>query len=97
MGEAKRRKETGAPPPQKGKSNKLLYAGIGLLALAAVLLGVFFLTAPPKPTSDGLPVAAPNAEDFPAQWVPRMHRSWCVNLLTTNAPPAATLPLPASS
>ena len=37
MGEAKRRKETGAPPPQKGKSNKLLYAGIGLLALAAVL------------------------------------------------------------
>ena len=67
MGEAKRRKETGAPPPQKGKSNKLLYAGIGLLALAAVLLGVFFLTAPPKPTSDGLPVAAPNAEDFPAQ------------------------------
>ena len=67
MGEAKRRKETGAPPPQKGKSNKVLCAGIGLLALAAVLLGVFFLTAPPKPTSDGLPVAAPNDEDFPAQ------------------------------
>ena len=43
MGEAKRRKETGAPPPPKAKSNKPLYAGIGLLVLAAVLLGVFLL------------------------------------------------------
>ena len=67
MGEAKRRKETGAPPPRKAKSNKPLYAGIGLLVLAAVLLGVFFLTAAPEPTSDDLPVAAPNADDFPAQ------------------------------
>ena len=63
MGEAKRRKETGAPPPPKAKSNKPLYAGIGLLVLAAVLLGVFFLTAAPEPTSDELPVAAPNAEE----------------------------------
>ncbi|MBU2953636.1 DsbA family protein [Marinobacter sp. F3R08] len=67
MGEAKRRQETGAPPPRKAKSNKPLYIGVVVLVLAAVLLGVFFLTAAPKPTSDDLPVAAPNASDFPAQ------------------------------
>lgn len=67
MGEAKRRKETGAPPSQKAKTNTPLYAGIGLLVLAAVILGVFFLTAAPQPTSNDLPVAAPDAGGFPAE------------------------------
>ena len=38
-----------------------------MLVLAAIILGVVFLTAAPKPTSDGLPVAGPNAEPFPSQ------------------------------
>nr|WP_297397551.1 thioredoxin domain-containing protein [uncultured Marinobacter sp.] len=67
MGEAKRRRETGAPPPQKRKSNKPLLVGIGVLVIAAVAFGVVFLTAAPQPSSDALPVAAANAEPFPAQ------------------------------
>lgn len=65
MGEAKRRKETGAPAPRKA-SNKPLYIGVTLLVLAAVVLGLFFLTAQPEPTSDELPVAGANADPFPA-------------------------------
>ncbi|WP_273207762.1 DsbA family protein [Marinobacter subterrani] len=67
MGEAKRRKETGTPSSGKPKSNKPLYIGIGVLVLAAVVLGVVFLTASPAPTSDELPVAAADAAPFPAQ------------------------------
>lgn len=67
MGEAKRRKETGAPPPGSSKSRKPLYIGIGVLVLAAIGLGVAFLTASPDPTSDELPVAAADAAPFPAQ------------------------------
>ncbi|NMT61994.1 DsbA family protein [Marinobacter orientalis] len=67
MGEAKRRKETGAPPPRKQKDRKPLYAGLGVIILVFVAVGVFFLTASPDPTSDGLPVAASNADPFPAQ------------------------------
>jgi protein-disulfide isomerase len=66
MGEAKRRKETGAPPPGRPKSNQPLYIGIGVLVLAAVVLGVVFLTASPAPGSDELPVAAADAAPFPA-------------------------------
>ncbi len=66
MGEAKRRKETGAPAPRKA-SNKPLYIGVALLVLAAVVLGLFFLTAQPEPTSDELPVAGANADPFPAE------------------------------
>ncbi len=66
MGEAKRRKETGTPAPRKA-SKRPLYIGAGLLILAAVLLGLFFLTAQPEPTSDDLPVASANAEPFPAE------------------------------
>lgn len=66
MGEAKRRKETGAPAPRKA-SNKPLYIGVALLVLAAVVLGVFFLTAQPEPTSNELPVAGTNADPFPAE------------------------------
>ena len=67
MGEAKRRKETGAPPLRKGKSNTPLYIGIGVLVVAAVVFGLVFLTAAPEPTSDELPVASADAEAFPAQ------------------------------
>lgn len=67
MGEANRRKKTGAPSPRKTSSKKPLVIGVSVLVLAAIVLGVFFLTASPKPTSDELPVAAPNAEAFPEQ------------------------------
>ncbi len=67
MGEAKRRQETGAPPPRKQKDRKPLYAGLGVIVLVFVAVGVFFLTASPSPTSDELPVAAPNADPFPAE------------------------------
>ncbi|WP_417543756.1 DsbA family protein [Marinobacter sp.] len=67
MGEKKRREQTGAPAPRKANSRKPLAIGVTVLVLAAIVLGVVFLTAAPKPTSDELPVAAPNAEAFPAQ------------------------------
>ncbi|WP_298448733.1 thioredoxin domain-containing protein [uncultured Marinobacter sp.] len=67
MGEAKRRKETGAPPPRQTQSNKPLVIVVSVLALAAIVTGAFFLTAAPTPNSDELPVAAPNAEAFPAE------------------------------
>ncbi|SHK30263.1 Protein-disulfide isomerase [Marinobacter antarcticus] len=67
MGEAKRRKQTGAPLPRKTSPRKPLVIGVSVLVLAAIVLGAFFLTAAPKPTSDELPVAAPGAEAFPAQ------------------------------
>ena len=67
MGEAKRRKETGTPPPNRKKDRKSLYIGISVIVLVFVAVGVFFLTASPAPTSDELPVAGPNADPFPAQ------------------------------
>jgi len=67
MGEAKRRNQTGAPQPRKNNSRKPVVIGISVLVLAAIVLGAFFLTAAPKPTSSDLPVAAPGAEAFPAQ------------------------------
>ena len=45
MGEAKRRKETGAPPPNRKKDRKSLYIGISVIVLVFVAVGVFFLTA----------------------------------------------------
>lgn len=67
MGEAKRRKATGAPPPPRQKNRKPLVIGIGVIVLVFVAIGVFFLTASPDPTSDELPVATPNAGPFPAE------------------------------
>ncbi|WP_100638427.1 DsbA family protein [Marinobacter salexigens] len=67
MGEAKRRKQTGAPPPRKTSSKKPLVIGVSVLVLVALVVGVYFLTAAPAPTSSELPVAAPNAEAFPAE------------------------------
>ncbi|WP_417538603.1 DsbA family protein [Marinobacter sp.] len=66
MGEAKRRKETGAQPPRQAQSKKPLVIVVSVLVLAAIVIGAFFLTAAPTPSSDELPVAAPNAEAFPA-------------------------------
>ncbi|MGO1462498.1 MAG: DsbA family protein [Marinobacter sp.] len=67
MGEAKRRKQTGAPPPRKTNSKKPLIIGVSVLVLATVVVSVLFLTASPKPTSNNLPVAATGAEAFPAE------------------------------
>ncbi|WP_144823643.1 DsbA family protein [Marinobacter piscensis] len=67
MGEAKRRKQAGAPPPRKNRSRKPLVVGVAVLVVAAVVLGAFFLTAAPDPTSDNLPVAASGADAFPSQ------------------------------
>lgn len=67
MGEAKRRKQTCAPPTRKKHSKKPLVIGVSVLVLAAIVVGVFFLTAAPKPSSSGLPVAAPGAEAFPSE------------------------------
>lgn len=67
MGEAKRRKETGAPPSARKKDRKSLYLGVGVIVIAFVAVGVFFLTASPDPSSDALPVAAANASPFPAE------------------------------
>lgn len=67
MGEAKRRKQTGAPPPGRKKSRKPLYLGLGVVIVALVVVGLFFLVASPDPSSDELPVAAPNASPFPAE------------------------------
>lgn len=69
MGEAKRRKETGAPAPvpKRQRSKTPLWIGAGVVAVAAVVVAVFFLTRPPAPTSDSLPVAAPETGPFPAQ------------------------------
>lgn len=68
MGEAKRRKATGAPTTAKQEPRKspiVLSSAISIIAIIAI--GVFFLTRPPSPESDSLPVAADNADDFPAQ------------------------------
>lgn len=67
MGEAKRRKQTGAPPPARKKDHKSLYLGVGVIVVVFVAVGVFFLTASPDPSSDALPVAAPDASPFPEE------------------------------
>jgi protein-disulfide isomerase len=67
MGEAKRRKTTGEPASGKTKSNKPLLVGITALIAAAIVLGVTFITAEPESASGELPVAATNAEPFPAE------------------------------
>lgn len=67
MGEAKRRKQTGAPPPARKKDRKSLYLGVGVIVVVFVAVGLFFLTASPDPSSDALPVAAPDASPFPEE------------------------------
>src|SRR5690554_7443356 len=66
MGEAKRRKQTGAPSPASKNSKKPLLITAAVAVVVAVAAALYFLTTPPAPTSDELPVAAANAEPFPA-------------------------------
>ena len=66
MGEAKRRKQTGAPSPARKNNKKPLLIAGALVVVAAVAAALYFLTTPPAPSSDALPVAAPNADEFPA-------------------------------
>lgn len=67
MGEAKRRKQSGDPAPRKNRSRTPLVIGVTVLVLAALVLGLMFLTAAPGPASGELPVAATNADAFPAE------------------------------
>ena len=69
MGEAKRRKQSGAPAPtpKRQRSKTPLWIGAGVVAVIAVVVAVVFMTRPPSPTSDSLPVAASDAGPFPAQ------------------------------
>lgn len=66
MGEAKRRKHTGAPSPRT-TGNRGVVIGIAAVVVIAVVVGLYFLTSGPEPTSDALPVAAPDAQPFPEQ------------------------------
>ena len=66
MGEANRRKHTGAPSPKKNNSRKSIIAGVGTLVLV-IVAGVYVITKPPAPTSTALPVAGDDARPFPAE------------------------------
>ncbi|MBZ2168817.1 DsbA family protein [Marinobacter sp. F4216] len=66
MGEAKRRKTSGSNAP-RGKRGKAVWIGAAVALAAAVVIGLFFVTAPPQPDAEGLPVAAANADPFPAE------------------------------
>lgn len=66
MGEAKRRKQTGAPSPRNNGNRKPAIIAVSAVVAIAVIVGVYAMTRPPAPSSDSLPVAAPNAPDFPA-------------------------------
>ncbi|MBR9872551.1 MAG: DsbA family protein [Gammaproteobacteria bacterium] len=66
MGEAKRRKKTGAPAPRNQGNKKPAYIAIAAVVFVAVIAAVYFMTAPPAPTSSNLPMAAQNADEFPA-------------------------------
>ena len=66
MGEAKRRKQTGAPSPRNTQGRKPLVIVFSLVIGVAVVAALYFATRPPVPSSETLPVAAPDAEEFPA-------------------------------
>ncbi|WP_226609379.1 DsbA family protein [Marinobacter nauticus] len=66
MGEAKRRKQTGVPSPRNTQGRKSLIIVLLLVIGVAVIAGLYFVTKPPAPSSEALPVAAPNADEFPA-------------------------------
>ncbi|RMJ04251.1 Disulfide bond formation protein D precursor [Marinobacter litoralis] len=66
MGEAKRRKQTGAPAPRNQGNKKPALIAIAVVVVVAVIAAVYFMTTPPAPTSSNLPVAAKNADQFPA-------------------------------
>lgn len=67
MGEAKRRTKPGAPSPQPQRSGQVLTIA-GVAAVIALVIGaIYYVTRPPQPTSDALPVAADDAGPFPAE------------------------------
>jgi len=66
MGEAKRRKQAGTPSSRR-TGNRGLIIGIAAVVAIVVVAGLYFLTSAPEPASDTLPVAAPDAQPFPAQ------------------------------
>ncbi|MDX1458945.1 MAG: thioredoxin domain-containing protein [Marinobacter sp.] len=67
MGEAKRRKGTGAPMYGKSGRRKLAWMAVAVALAVAVVAGVVLMTQPPQKTSEALPVAAADAEPFPAE------------------------------
>lgn len=66
MGEANRRKQTGAPSPKKNNRRNPMMIGAVAAVVVAILAGVYFAVTPPAPDSDALPVAGPDAQEFPA-------------------------------
>ncbi|MFO8142930.1 MAG: thioredoxin domain-containing protein [Marinobacter sp.] len=66
MGEAKRRKHTGAPSPRSNGNKKPMIIAVSVAVVIAVIVGLYMTTRPPAPTSSALPVAAPGAPEFPA-------------------------------
>lgn len=66
MGEAKRRKQTGTPSPKKRQGRKPLIIAGALVVGVALVAGLYVATQPPGSGSQSLPVAAPDAEPFPA-------------------------------
>lgn len=67
MGEARRRKETGAPAAHKSSGNKTGLIALAAVVVVAVVAGIYFLTQPPQKDASSLPVAAEGAEAFPPQ------------------------------
>ncbi|SFM67909.1 DsbA family protein [Marinobacter zhejiangensis] len=67
MGEAKRRNETGKPADRKTGGGKTGVIVAVVLLVVALVAGVFWVTQPPEPEAESLPVAAANAEPFPAE------------------------------
>lgn len=65
MGEAKRRKQTGSPPPRKRSSKPAVFAGLVIVAIA-IAAGLYYLTLPPSPASDDLPQVSEDTPSFPA-------------------------------
>ncbi len=68
MGEAKRRKKTGQPVAKGKRRQKPLIIALSAGVVALVVAIVYFITAPPAPTSDALPTASADASPFPSQF-----------------------------
>lgn len=66
MGEAKRRQGTSAPAARKPGGGKTGMVVALLIVVVAIAAGVFWMTQPPSPEAESLPVAAADAEPFPA-------------------------------
>ncbi|WP_372966096.1 DsbA family protein [Marinobacter sp.] len=66
MGEAKRRKQSGAPAPRKNGNKKPVLIAVAAVVVLVIVAAVYLLARPPAPTSDDLPVATPETGEFPA-------------------------------